>query len=425
MVLVLVFSLALLIAVLLSAAAERTVLSTAVLFLAAGVVAGQAGFGWIDVSPQDALVREASALALYSILLTDGMRVGIKELTRCWELPGRALMLGFPLSLALTAVLARMLVGLPWTESFLLGAILAPTDPVFAAAIVRRGEVPYRLRHLLNVESGVNDGLALPFVAALLATSVGHALADEFQKLALGIAIGIVVPLVAIRLERSRLFAIDPSHRALLAVAVGLIVLAAARLLGGNEFLAAFAAGVTVASAAPELEEDFRDLGESVAGILKFVAILIFGALLSWPLLKSLTAPEYLLAALALFLVRPVTLGIALIGGRLPKHEFAVAAWFGPKGFASVVYAVMVLDAGTPNATTVARIAAVVIAASMVAHSSTDVLVARWLASKTAPRGPRSDGVPEEEARPEDRRRLEHTLAKTLSADLETKEERR
>ena len=90
-----------------------------------------------------------------------------------WRLPGRALLLGLPLTLALTAVFAHYIAGLPWLESFLLGAILAPTDPVFAAAIVGREEVPGRLRHLLNVESGVNDGLALPIVLVLLAATGG------------------------------------------------------------------------------------------------------------------------------------------------------------------------------------------------------------------------------------------------------------
>jgi NhaP-type Na+/H+ or K+/H+ antiporter len=387
MVMLLVFSASLLLAVLLSAVAERSVLSTAVLFLAAGVAAGKAGFGWIDVAPTDALVREASAFALYSILLTEGMRVGIRELRECWELPGRALIVGFPLSVAVTALLAHWLAGLTWTASLLFGAILAPTDPVFAAAIVRRGEIPYRLRHLLNVESGLNDGLALPIVTALLATSLGAGAAAQGIRLAAGVAIGIAVPWLAIRLEASRVFSADPEHRPLLAVAVGLLVLALTRLLGANEFLAAFAAGVTVASAAPALETEFRVLGENVAGLLKFAAILIFGALLSWPLLSSLTAAEYLLAALVLLLVRPVTLWLSLLGSGLPRREFAVAAWFGPKGFASVVYAVMVLESGIPQGSVVARIAAVVIAASMVAHSSTDVVLARWLVKKESGEG--------------------------------------
>lgn len=101
------------------------------------------------------------------------MRVGFKDLRSAWRLPGRALLFGLPLTLALTAVFAHYIVGLPWLESLLLGAILAPTDPVFAAAIVGREEVPGRLRHLLNVESGVNDGLALPFVLVLLALTGG------------------------------------------------------------------------------------------------------------------------------------------------------------------------------------------------------------------------------------------------------------
>src|SRR5919204_4755184 len=97
------------------------------------------------------------------------MRLSIRELLSAWHLPGRALLLGMPLTCCGTALFARLVVQVPWAEAFLLGAVLSPTDPVFAAAIVGREEVPQRLRHLLNVESGVNDGLALPVVVAMLA----------------------------------------------------------------------------------------------------------------------------------------------------------------------------------------------------------------------------------------------------------------
>src|SRR5690349_20997479 len=169
--LLLAFAGLLLLAVLVSSLAHRTVLSTAAVFLVGGFVLGEGSLGVIDIRPDDQLVAVLAELALFSVLFTDGMRVGLPELRSAWRLPGRALVFGLPLTLVITAVLAHVVAGLPWLEAFLLGAALSPTDPVFAAAIVGREEIPYRLRNLLNVESGLNDGLALPVVVILLATA--------------------------------------------------------------------------------------------------------------------------------------------------------------------------------------------------------------------------------------------------------------
>ncbi len=161
MVLFLVFAATLLAAVLLSGLAERTVLSTAVLFLVVGFLTGGVT-DLLTIRPEDPLTIRLAELALFAVLFTDGMRVGVQDLAYAWRLPGRALILGLPLTLLLTAVLAHFVAGLSWLTSFLVGAVLSPTDPVFASALVGREEVPLRLRRLLNVESGVNDGLACP-----------------------------------------------------------------------------------------------------------------------------------------------------------------------------------------------------------------------------------------------------------------------
>ena len=166
------------------------------------------------LAPGDAVVAVLAELALFSVLFTDGMRVGVKDLASAWRLPGRALLLGLPLTLAGTALLAHWVAGLPWAESFLLGAVLSPTDPVFAAAIVGREEVPARLRQLLNVESGLNDGLALPVVLAMLAVA-GKAevhLGAGAAEVALGVVLGIVIPWAAVRLERMRFFAAHTTY---------------------------------------------------------------------------------------------------------------------------------------------------------------------------------------------------------------------
>lgn len=388
--LLLAFAVVLFAGVLLSGLANRTVLSTAVLFLLAGLVLGQGATGVLDLQPDDEVVVGFAELALFSVLFTDGMRVGLRDLRSAWRLPGRALILGMPLTFGVTAVLAHWAAGLPWTESLLVGAVLAPTDPVFASAIVGREEVPARLRSLLNVESGLNDGLALPVVLVLLAVLSGDgvsgwALAGE---LGLGVLLGAGVPAVAAVLLRSRFTSSTPLYASLGGLSIGLMVLGLAQLTHANLFLAAFTAGVTVATVAPKVERSFADFGELVTELLKLAAILVFGALISPGFLADIPVSGYLFAVLALLLARPAAIALALLGSRLPAAERAVAAWFGPKGFASVVYGLIVLEAGLPRSDQLFHLIALVIFASILAHSSTDVPIARAFARAEAGRSP-------------------------------------
>ncbi len=378
MTLLLTFAIVLFVGVLISALAHRTIVSTAVLFLLAGFALGEGSLDVLPLRPDDEIVRGLAELALFSVLYTDAMRVGAGDLARAWRLPGRALILGMPLTFGITALLAHFVAGLPWVESMLIGAVLAPTDPVFASAIVGRKEIPGRLRHLLNVESGLNDGLALPVVLILIAT-LGR---DEVHygelglELAEGLVIGIVVPAVAALLLRSRFTASTSLYEPLAGLSIGLIVLGTASALHANLFLAAFAAGVTVASLAPEVERHFYAFGELVTELLKLAAILVFGALISPAFLGEISLTGYAFGLLALVLARPVAIALSLLGSKLPVHEQAVVAWFGPKGFASVVYGLLVLDSGALRSDEMFHLIALVIFASILAHSSTDVPIA-------------------------------------------------
>jgi NhaP-type Na+/H+ or K+/H+ antiporter len=392
-VLLLCFASLLVVGVLLSEVAHRTVLSTAVLFLAGGFLLGPGVLDVLQVESGDPAVTVLAELALFSVLYSDGMRVGIRDLVQAWRLPGRALALGLPLTLLVTAALAHWVAGLPWLESLLLGAILSPTDPVFAAAIVGREEVPPRLRHLLNVESGVNDGLALPVVLVLLAAAggtdtSGWTLAEE---LALGLVIGVVVPWLVLRLERLPFLSSVKHLEPLLPAAIGLLVLGLCLTTHANLFLAAFAAGVTVASTAPEFRHEFEQLGELVAEQLKLVAILVFAALMTPTfLLEEISWRGWAFAVLALVVARPVALGVSFLGSRLTMREQAAAMWFGPKGFASVVYGLLVLESGVDLADELFHLVALTISLSILAHSSTDVVIARQFEGDDIPAGPRS-----------------------------------
>jgi sodium/hydrogen antiporter len=380
--LLLCFAVLLLAGVLISERASRTVISTAVLFLLAGFALGQGVLDIIPVESGDPVVGILAELALFSVLFTDGMRVGLSQLRSAWRLPGRALLLGLPLTLALTAVLAHYIAGLPWLESFLLGAVLAPTDPVFAAAIVGREEVPGRLRHLLNVESGVNDGLALPIVLILLAAAggteaQGWQLAEE---IALGVIVGILVPLAVLRLEKLPFLKAQQGLQPLLTVSIGLLVLAICQASHANLFLGAFTAGITVASYGPEFRHEFEQFGELVTELLKLAAILVFGALITPGFLfREIPFTGWVFAVLALLAARPLALLVSFLGSRFPLRQQVAAMWFGPKGFASVVYGLLVLESGIDYAGELFHLVGLVIVLSILAHSSTDVVLAKKL----------------------------------------------
>lgn len=385
-IMLLAFSITLMVAVLVSGAAHRSIVSTAVLFLGVGGILGLEPIPALDIAPDDQEVKLLAELALFSVLFTDGMRVGLRDLISAWHLPGRALLLGLPLSLLLTAAAAHWMLGTTWMIALLVGAILSPTDPVFAAAIVGREVVPGRLRHLLNVESGINDGLALPVVITLLAVVGPEAFHPVRMtgEVAGGVALGVALPWLAIRLEQSRFFQAAPIYEPINAFAIGLLLLAITFSLHLNEFLAAFAGGVCTATVGPAVKDAFHKFGEIIAELLKLAALMLFGALISLEYLTDTTWWEVAFVATTLFLVRSVALSIALLGSRLSWRERAVAAWFGPKGFASVVYGLLVLNSGLEDGPRIFHWVALVVGTSIVAHSSTDVLIAGYFRRREA-----------------------------------------
>jgi NhaP-type Na+/H+ or K+/H+ antiporter len=384
--LLLSFALVLLAAILISGFAHRTVLSTTVLFLVAGFVLGSGMLDVIDLAPTDPTVTTVSSLALFIVLFTDGQEVGLRDLRAAWRLPGRALLLGMPITFVISSVLGVWLLDFSWPEAFLVAAVLAPTDPVFASAIVGRREIPYRVRHLLGVESGLNDGLALPVVLFLIA-AVGGPEAEPLVlagELGLGVLVGVAVPLVVSWLVRRKIFSRTPLYAALTPVAVALIVLGICVTTHANLYLAAYSAGITIATAAPEMREAFHELGGQISELVKLLAILMFGALISPALLADVPWTGYLFALLLLVLARPAAVELSLLGSGLPWEEKLTAAWFGPKGFASVLYGLLVLGSGAPGAELMFHVIVVAIVFSIVAHSSTDVPIAGWFARREA-----------------------------------------
>ena len=257
---------------------------------------------------------------------------------------------------------------------------------MLSSAIVGREEIPWRIRHLLSVESGLNDGLALPAVLVFLAIVDGTQ--TEYGALALElvgrVALGVAVPLVVNLLIRINFLRATPLYAALTPVAIACIIFGVSSLTGANLYLAAFSAGITIASAMPEVRDAFIEFGDYAAEIVKLLALFVFGALISPALLADVNGWGDLFAVLTLVVARPVAVETALIGSKLPWEERATAAWFGPKGFASVLYGLLVLEGGHPDSAHLFHIIVVAISLSIIAHSSTDVPIARWFARREA-----------------------------------------
>ncbi len=379
------FALVFLVAVLISGRAERTFLSTAVVFLIGGFLVGPGVLKLSSPHLQEGVESTLVQLALVVSLFSDGMKLEVRELRQSGGLAVRALLLGMPLTFLLIAGATRLLFHLPWLEALLIGAVLSPTDPVFASLIIEREVIPLRLRRLLNVESGLNDGLALPIILILLRV-IGS---DKIEPLSLagellgGVLIGIAIPWLVIRLESNRFFAATAIYEVLTAFAIGILVLALCTLLNTNVFLAMYSAGITIATLSDRFREAFESFGELLAEVLKGVALFLFGMLITLPLFRENGFVGYVFAAFVLFIARPLPIFLVLLNQKLTRLEMTTAAWFGPKGFSSIFYALLLLRSTILNASQLFDILALTIIVSIVLHSSTDIFFARWFSEDT------------------------------------------
>lgn len=384
---ILVFGVALLLAVLTSALASRSALSTTTVFLVVGLVAGPLVLDVLSFTERT--VEHAAEVALFAVLFTDGQHARWRTVRGIWAPCARVLLIGMPLTFGIIAGLAHLILGVGWVPALVLGAVLAPTDPVFASALVGREDVPRRVRHLLNIESGLNDGIALPVVLALVGVAGGHPerwSTDPLPLLAevgLGLAVGVVVPLaIRVLLVVPKVGAV-PALQPLGPLATALLVYGICTVVDANQFLAAFVAGSVVATVRPPASESFRQTGELVSELAKGGALLAFATLPVSGLFRHAGWAGLGLAVLVVVVSRPAPVLLVMLGTPYSLRERLAVAWFGPKGFASVAYAVIVGLSGMDAADTVLAVVAVTVLLSVVAHSSTDVAVAARLEGET------------------------------------------
>jgi sodium/hydrogen antiporter len=368
-----------------------TVLSISILAVAAGMVLSVADV--IDVDPGDPGLLEVVELALVLTLFTDGLVAERELVQEQWRKPARALVVAMPITGALLAVLAYALFDLSWAEAFLLGAVLSPTDPVVTSTVVTSQRVPAVIRHTLNLESGLNDGLALPFVLVLIALATAGADADsealtQLGETLAGGAIGLVLAYAGGKaLDYLPGGRITPQYEGVYGLGLALLSFGIAEVTVGNGLIAAFVAGVALGVAERELPQTFGLFNENVTAVFQVATFVLFGALVVTTGYDAGLVALLAFIAFALLVARPAAVLAAFIGSDLPAPHKAFIAWFGPKGVASILFALFVLESDAGGRTKIFEIAAFVILASILAHGLTDTVGARWVERRMGARG--------------------------------------
>jgi sodium/hydrogen antiporter len=371
---------------LLSGLARRSFLSLTAMFVVIGFLLGSDGFDVLEIDPRSSFVHDLAIAALVLILFRDGLEVDAEMLQRAWHLPLRKLVLAMPITAVIVALATKALTDLSWTEAFLVGALLSPTDPVLSSSVVNNPRVPRVIRHSLNLESGLNDGLALPavlaFTAALAADSDFVWWKFLLQDVSLGVAYGLVIGYLASRLlprERDLERSMPAHQRALYALGVALLTYGLTTLPPhGNGVIAVFVCAIVLGLRRPDIPKYFA-MSNDIIEIVKLGVFVVFGSLLTLDGLFTDGWAAVAIVLVTLLVARTAAVWIALAGTGVDGGEKAFMAWFGPKGVATMTFSLLVLAEGIPDGERIFNLAALVVMCSVIVHGLSDTPGAEWI----------------------------------------------
>jgi sodium/hydrogen antiporter len=381
----------------LSARLERFDVTAPIIFVLGGLLLTHGPLAVLAFTPSNELIKELAEFTLALVLFSDASRVSLHELREDAGVYGRLLGIALPVTIGLGTLLALALTG-PGTSiwlALLVGAALAPTDAALGAGMMANQIVPARIRRLLNVESGLNDGIATPFVSVAIAgAAIGgevahHGPAAAVAELALGVLIGAAVGGVGgllVSVARKRGWAAE-GFAGSAVLGLTLCAYASAVALGGNGFIAAFIGGLAFGTTGGRRGEPLIPFVEETGALVSLLVWLAFGAVAVVPAMKVLTWQMVLYAVLSLTVIRMVPVAVVLIGTRLGRATVALVGWFGPRGLASVVFALLALeDLGDAVAGRAVAVITITVLLSVVAHGVTaEPLAARYAKSLAHP----------------------------------------
>jgi NhaP-type Na+/H+ or K+/H+ antiporter len=348
-------------------------------------------------------------LTLVLVLASDASRIDLRSLVRDHDLPLRMLGIGLPLTMILGTLVALAVFGrLPFWEAAVLAVILAPTDASLGQPVVTNPKVPARIRQTLNIESGLNDGIAMPFLLLAIALAeatethigTGYWLQLAGVQILFGVLAGVIVGYLGLKfVEFGRQRGWMSSHfEKISGVALVILAYGLANLVGGNGFIAAFCMGVVVGNASrqPKMDEALHEHLEVETSLLMLLTFLGFGALMLPAALDQTDIMMVVYAVLSLTLVRMVPVAISLIGSKVRPATTLFLGWFGPRGLASILYVFIVLDAEKiMGADLIFSTVMVTVLISIFAHGISAAPGANWYGKRMADEETEKPDAPE------------------------------
>lgn len=372
------------ISALLSGLIDRSGMPQVAVFLALGAALGPAGLGLLNLTLESPALRVASILSLTLVLFTDAVSLNMAEVRRRVSLAFRVLGPGTLLTGAIIAWAGWWLLGLSVPAAAILGAAVASSDPVLLRGVLGRRDIPADARHALQLESGLNDVVLLPVVlVAMVFLGGGMSLNPlGFAKLSLNLFIlgpgaGILVGLLgvaALDLIRKKL-GVRRDYESLYSLGIAFTAFAAAEAVHGSGFLAAFAAGMTIAALDVELCDCFVEYGGVTAEMMLLLTFVLFGSSLIWSGLSLISGPVLAFTAIAV-LIRPPVYMLSLIGSGVDMRGRFLIAWFGPRGLSSLLLVLLPVFAGSPGSQYLFSICSLVVLVSVVLHGGSPLILA-------------------------------------------------
>jgi NhaP-type Na+/H+ or K+/H+ antiporter len=369
-----------------------TPVTAAMAFVVIGVILGPLAVDEFSPASSGETVRTLAEATLTVVLFADASRIKVRTLQREYAVPLRLLAIGLPLTIVVGAALAAgVLSSLNLAEAVVLAVLLAPTDAALGQAVVTEPRLPSRIRQGLNVESGLNDGICVPLLLIALAaadvedktTTGSHAITIVAEEIGYGILGGVGAGLLAAALVgiASRRNLMTAPWLQVVPVAGAALAYGLAAPLGGSGFIAAFVAGVLFGALVSAESDEASRLNEEIGGLLGGVTFLVFGAALLGPTLKHVTWQIALYGVLSLTIVRMVPVAIAMLGTGARWRTVAFLGWFGPRGLASIVFAVIVVqEAHLTHTDAILFTTYLTIGLSVFAHGLTAAPLATWYA---------------------------------------------
>ena len=348
-------------------------------FATLGLALSPIGFGWIDLDADNRVIHVIAEVTLILVLFTDATRISLKSLWSDHNMPMCLLFIGMPLTIIAGTVTAFwVLPELLLVEAIVLAVILAPTDAALGQAVVSSPKVPDRIRQSLNIESGLNDGIALPallFVISFASAHTGEQNTNWFSFALLQITLGPLVG-IAVGWLGSKAINMAIKHNYLTRefcniylLSLAFIAYLAADQVGGNGFIAAFVAGAATGNTLKDVNEEIYEFAESEGQLLNLIIFFLFGVILLPQVWGHIDAPTIIYALLSLTAIRMIPVFISLLGKGLRWETNLFLGWFGPRGLASILFVLLVLDeAKLVNESIVFNTVIVTVALSILLH---------------------------------------------------------